>query len=137
MDFDFSDFERMLEKINDFSVGVNIPAGYVQSSTLWLVNSGELIGVTNIRHKLNKEIEHCGGHIGLGIRPSYRSKGHGTQLMKWSIEKLVGIGVSSIHIHCYKDNIASAKAIESNGGELMSELAIESRIVQRYLVTRT
>lgn len=137
MDFDCSDFRKMLAKINDFAEGTNLPSGYVQSSTFWLVDSGELIGVTNIRHRLNKEIEHCGGHIGLGVRPSYRAKGYGSQLMKLSIEKLNDIGVSTIHIHCYKGNIASAKAIISNGGTLKSELSLGNKIVQRYLVTRT
>ncbi len=137
MDFDYSDFEKMLAKISDFSKGENLPSGYVQSSTLWLVDAGNLIGVTNIRHRLNKEIEHCGGHIGLGIRPSYRGKGYGRKLMSLSIAKLNELGVDSIHIHCYKGNLASAKAITSNGGQLVSELPLESKVVQRYLVTRT
>ncbi len=137
MDFDYSDFEKMLAKISDFSKGENLPSGYVQSSTLWLVDAGNLIGVTNIRHRLNKEIEHCGGHIGLGIRPSYRGKGYGRKLMSLSIAKLNVLGVDSIHIHCYKGNLASAKAITSNGGQLVSELPLESKVVQRYLVTRT
>lgn len=137
MDFDHSDFEKMLSKISNFSEGINLPSGYVQSSTLWLVDSGSLIGVTNIRHRLNNEIEHCGGHIGLGIRPSFRGKGYGRKLMSLSIEKLHELGVDSIHIHCYKGNLASAKAIISNGGQLISELPLENKVVQRYLVTRT
>lgn len=137
MDFDYSNFEKMLAKISDFSKGINLPSGYVQSSTLWLVDSGILIGVTNIRHRLNKEIENCGGHIGLGIRPSYRGQGYGSKLMSLSIEKLNELGVDSIHIHCYKGNMASAKAIISNRGQLISELPLDNKIVQRYLVTHT
>ena len=137
MDFDYSNFKQMLGKISDFAAGVNLPPGYVQSSTLWLVDSGELIGVTNIRHRLNKEIEHCGGHIGLGIRPSYRGKGYGNKLMALSIAQLEDWGVNTIHIHCYKNNTASSKAIISNGGVLDSELPIANNIVQRYLVVRS
>lgn len=136
MDFDYRDFQKMLLKIDDFANGVNLPDGYVQSSTLWLVEAGELVGVTNIRHYLNKDIEYCGGHIGLGIRPSYRAKGYGNQLMKLSIEKLYDMGINTVHIHCYKDNIASAKAIISNGGILDSELTLDNKVVQRYLVIR-
>ena len=134
MDFDCSDFVKMLKKIKDFADGINLPSGYVQSSTFWLVDSGELIGVTNIRHCLNKEIEHCGGHIGLGVRPSYRGKGYGNKLMALSIEKLNELGVNTIHIHCYKDNAASAKAILANGGSLRSELPLGNKVVQRYMV---
>jgi predicted acetyltransferase len=134
MDFDCSDFQKMLAKISDFANGVNLPDGYVQSSTLWLVEAGELIGVTNIRHYLNKSIEHCGGHIGLSIRPSHRAKGYGNQIMRLSIEKLYDMGINTVHIHCYKDNTSSAKAIIANGGELDSELTLDNKVVQRYLV---
>ncbi|MDN3652897.1 GNAT family N-acetyltransferase [Thalassotalea ponticola] len=135
MDFDHGDFSHMLAKINDFSMGVNLPSGFVQSSTYWLIESGELVGVSNIRHRLNQQIRHCGGHIGLGIRPSYRGRGYGTELMSLSIAKLNDLGVSPIHIHCYKDNVASAKAITGNGGVLTSELVLDNQIVQRYVVT--
>ncbi len=134
MDFDYSDFGKLLEKIDNFAKGVNIPPGYVPSSTLWLVDSGELIGVINLRHYLSPEIEHCGGHIGLGLRPSFRGKGLGRYLMKLSIEKLNQMGVNSVHIHCYKENRASAKAITSNSGVLVSELTLENQVVQRYVV---
>ena len=134
LDFDHSQFENMLKKIKQFADGVNLPVGYVQSSTFWLVDGAELLGVTNLRHRLNKQIEHCGGHIGLGIRPSHRGRGLGAKLMKLSIEKLCGMGVKPVHIHCYKDNIPSAKAIIANGGELSSELMVDTKIVQRYKV---
>ncbi|MCY7294879.1 GNAT family N-acetyltransferase [Alteromonas sp. a30] len=137
MDFDCSDFDALLEKIDNFANGVNIPPGYVPSTTLWLVESGELIGVTNVRHYLSPEIEHCGGHIGLGIRPSYRGKGLGSKLMNLSIKKLNAMGVNSVHIHCYKENIASANAIISNGGVLVSELSIDNKTVQRYVAANT
>ncbi|MGX5202221.1 GNAT family N-acetyltransferase [Aliikangiella sp. IMCC44632] len=137
MDFDYSDFEKLLDRIDNFSKGLELPVGYVPSSTFWLVDSGELIGVTNVRHYLNSEIEHCGGHIGLGIRPSYRGKGLGRHLMKLSIKKLNTMGVNSVHIHCYKKNIASSKAIISNGGVLVSELSLDSNLVLRYLVSST
>ena len=92
--------------------------------------------MTNIRHYLNKDIEYCGGHIGLSIRPSHRAKGYGNQLMRLSIEKLYDMGINTVHIHCYKDNTPSAKAIIANGGELNSELTHDNKVVQRYLVIR-
>ena len=135
LDFDCSDFQRMLDKIDDFANGVNLPSGFVQSSTFWLVEANEIIGVTNIRHRLNRAIEHCGGHIGLGIRPSYRGKGLGRLLMQLSIEWLLKRGVDPVHIHCYKNNPASANTIIANGGTLHSELDMDHQVVQRFLVT--
>jgi len=135
LDFDHDDFNLLLDKLKDFANGVNLPEGYVPSSTLWLVDQGELVGVTNIRHFLNDNIMHCGGHIGLGIRPSYRGKGLGSLLMKLSIVYIRNMGINEIHIHCYKNNLASSKAITANGGQLKSELQLDDGTVQRYLVS--
>ncbi|CAM3799766.1 GNAT family N-acetyltransferase [Rheinheimera salexigens] len=148
LDFDFTDFEALLAKLADYAAGKNLPAGYVPSSTLWLVDNDQLLGVTNIRHYLNEQIKHCGGHIGLGIRPSYRGKGLGNLLMRLSIAHLKQKGVTPIHIHCYQDNYASANCIISNGGVLESELVLDEamakqigpvkvqpvKIVQRFIV---
>lgn len=134
LDFDHSDFAAMLRKLNDFHQGANIPEGFVPSTTYWLIINNELIGVTNIRHYLNERIRHAGGHIGLGIRPSARGQGFGNLLMQRSIEKAQALGINPVHIHCYKDNLASAQAIIRNGGVLDSEIEDGSKVVQRYLV---
>lgn len=134
LDFAYNNFDALLEKLNNFSLGINLPKGYVPSSTLWLIENDELIGVTNIRHFLNADIEHCGGHIGLGIRPSYRGKGIGKVLMKLSIEQLFAMGISDIHIHCYKHNVSSAACIIACGGALHSEISVDDSVVQRFIV---
>ncbi|WP_144211596.1 GNAT family N-acetyltransferase [Shewanella donghaensis] len=122
LDFDHQDFELLLKKLADFANGINIPAGYVASETYWLVDGAELVGVANLRLSLNEVITYCGGHIGIGIKPSYRGKGIGNLLMKKVIEAANSRGIKPLHIHCYKHNIASAKMIMANGGVLDSEI---------------
>ena len=134
LSFEHEDFDALLAKLDDFASGRNIPEGYVPSTTLWLVEGEQLLGVANLRHYLNARIEESGGHIGLGVRPAYRGKGLGKHLMKLAIETLNGMGVNQVHIHCYKDNLPSARAIVANGGKLHSEIMVESKTVQRYLV---
>ena len=134
LDFEHNDFPALLDKINNFTQGKNIPEHMVPSTTLWLVDNNELIGVTNLRHYLNEKIAHCGGHIGLGIRPSYRGKGLGYLLMKLSIDTLLKRGVHDIHIHCYKENIASARVITANNGMLDSEIIDSDHVIQRYRI---
>lgn len=134
LDLDFNNFEELITQLNNFSLGKNLPPGAVPNTTFWLVDDNEIIGVTNLRHYLNKRIKHCGGHIGLGIRPSVRGKGLGKLLMQLSIEHLFNLGVKPIHIHCYKNNTSSAKAIKSNGGILSSEFTENNQVIQRYLV---
>jgi predicted acetyltransferase len=135
LDFDHNDFDKLLAKLSDFATGKNLPDGYVQSSTFWLVSGKEILGVSNIRHLLNEAIEYCGGHIGLGVRPSRRRKGVGHLLMELSIKRLHSMGVNPIHIHCYKNNLASSNTIKACGGVLKSEINDKGVIVQRFLVT--
>ncbi len=134
LDFAYDDFDALLEKLENFALGKKMPTGYVASTTLWLVENEEILGVTNLRHKLNKQIMFCGGHIGLSIRPSQRGKSLGNKLMNLSIKKLHCMGVNQIHIHCYKSNLKSAKIIMNNGGVLDSEINDKEKIVQRYIV---
>lgn len=136
LDFDYSDFPSLLACLADFDAGRNLPAGYVASSTYWLVEAGEILGVSNLRHTLNEEIHRCGGHIGLGIRPSQRSRGLGAELMSLTIQEARKRGIDEVHIHCYKSNLASAKIIEANGGVLHSEIeeGALGNVIQRFVV---
>ncbi len=134
LDLDCSDFNGLLKLLDNYSKGINLPEGSVTNTTLWLLDGDEIVGVTNIRHHLNSRIRECGGHIGLGVRPSFRGKGIGNKLMQLSIEYLARLGISEIHIHCYKDNVSSAKTIVNNGGKLISELKIADTTVQRFIV---
>jgi predicted acetyltransferase len=42
--------------------------------------------------------------------------------------------IKEVHIHCYRDNLASAKMIEACGGILDSEVLAEGQVVLRYVV---
>ena len=120
LDLPYDNFEVLLKRLEQFEQGENLPAGSVQNSTYWLIDQQEIIGVTNIRHYLNERITHCGGHIGLGVKPGLRGKGIGKLLMQESINILRKRGVNPIHIHCYKENLASVNAIIANNGKLIS-----------------
>lgn len=136
LDFDASDFPALLQRVENLARGIDVPEGFVPSSTFWLVEDGELVGVSNLRHTLNDRIRHCGGHIGLGIRPSRRGHGLGNALMRRTIEQARARGIGELHIHCHKHNAASARMIIANGGALGSEVAIGEpvEVIQRFIV---
>lgn len=136
LDFDHSDFPSMLAKIADFAEGRNLPDGYVPSSTYWLVIDGELAGVSNLRHFLNAGLQKAGGHIGLGIRPSFRGQHWGVCLMQKTIEIARKRGIDDVHIHCYADNAASAATILRCGGRLIDTVEIDTATVARYIVSQ-
>ena len=99
-----------------------------------MVDGDEIIGCTNIRHRLNAQIEHCGGHIGLSIRPQFRRKGLGNTLLLLSLKKARELGIDVAHIHCHSHNHASKAMIEACGGQLHSELQVDAELISRYRI---
>lgn len=136
MDFDCSDFPALIKKLANYSKGINLPHWQVSNSTYWLVQNNELIGVSHLRHHLNEMLLKSGGHIGLGIRPSYRAMGYGNLLLELTIKKAEEMGIRDVHIHCHKRNTASVQMILSNGGVLDSEITETNNdeIIQRYII---
>lgn len=56
------------------------------------------------------------GNIGYSIRPNERNKGYGNDILKLILSKCEGLGMNEVCISCHKENIASKKVIEYNGG---------------------
>ncbi|WP_414830442.1 GNAT family N-acetyltransferase [Alteromonas sp. H39] len=136
LDFDHSDFPAMLTKIADFAAGRHLPEGYVPSTTYWLIIDGVLAGVSNLRHFLNAGLQEAGGHIGLGIRPSFRGQQWGAYLMQKTVDIARERGIDDVHIHCYADNAASAATIRRCGGELLDIVSLDTATVARYIVSQ-
>ncbi|WP_232366314.1 GNAT family N-acetyltransferase [Aliidiomarina halalkaliphila] len=135
LDFDHADFPAMLAKLEQFRMGVDLPQGFVPSTTYWLVDQQEMIGVANLRHYLNARIERAGGHIGLGVRPRERGKGLGATLLRLTLEQAWARSIQPVHVHCYKHNQASARMILANGGVLDSEIEDGGETIQRYIIS--
>ncbi|WP_087090582.1 GNAT family N-acetyltransferase [Acinetobacter pittii] len=135
-EFDHTNFESFLNKLRDYEKGESLEEGHVPNITYWLVEGNEIIGASNLRLKLNEQIEYCGGHIGLGIRPSKRGQNFGSKLLEFTIQEAWKLGLTELHIHCYKTNLASAKIIQANNGRLHSEITVD-QVVQRYVVNKT
>ncbi|WP_151743772.1 GNAT family N-acetyltransferase [Acinetobacter sp. KB005] len=136
MDFDHTNFDSFLNKLREYENGESLQEGHVANITYWLVEGSEIIGVSNLRPKLNEQIQYCGGHIGLGIRPSKRRNDFGSKLLELTIQEAWKLGLTELHIHCYKSNLASAKVIQANNGRLHSEIT-QDQVVQRYVVNKT
>jgi len=111
-------FEEFVKYKISQSNGLNLPAGYVPSAELWLIDNGEFIGQANIRHKLNDWLLEIGGHIGYWIRPSKRKKGYGREILKLALVEARKIGLKDVLVTCDVDNIGSRKVIEASGGKL-------------------
>ena len=97
--------------------------------------NGRLIGIIDIRHKLNEFLLSFGGNIGYSVRKSERQKGYATEILSLALEKCKELGLSRVLITCDKDNIGSKKTIMKNGGVFENEVNYEDNIIiQRYWI---
>jgi len=135
LDLPYQDFDALIHTLDAYSKGLALPSWLVPNTTFWLVDNKEILGCSHLRHYLNEDLAHVGGHIGLGIRPKARGKGLSKFLLNATIEEAVKIGIQHVHIHCYDNNIPSKKMIESTGAQLGSSVMLESenKRVLRYI----
>jgi len=130
---DYHDFDNYLARLE---VGENDPDGLVPDSTYFALDTGRniFVGAVNIRHRLNGDLLLRGGHIGDGIRPSERGRGFGTAMIGLALEKCRALGLSRVLMTCDRNNIASARTIQKNGGVLENEVDADGVIIQRYWI---
>ena len=128
------DFDASVSLAQSHAKGVDLPEGWVPCSTFWLVCANRIVGTVSLRHELNDFLRDYGGHVGYSIRPSHRRKGYGTQMLRLTLEKARSLGVERALVTCDDNNIASARAIEKNGGKLADTVKTEyvEYLVRRY-----
>lgn len=132
---DWHDFERYLWDLN---LAGDPDAGLVPESVLFLLDEerNRLIGAVGIRHHLNDFLLREGGHIGMGLRPSERNHGYGSEMLRLALVECKRMGIDRVLVVCDKDNIPSAKTILRNSGVLEDEI-VNSKgvVVQRYWIS--
>ncbi len=109
-------FDHVKRKL-DFEHNPNLPEGYVNETTFWIIEDGEYAGRISVRHKLTPKLETYGGHIGYIVRPKFRKRGLATKaltdILKYTKNDL---GITKVLLTTDEDNIGSQKVITSNGG---------------------
>lgn len=133
--FDASDFPALIKNLENCSKGIGLKEGMVEHSTYWLVNDdNRVLGAVNIRHRLNEKLLQGSGHIGYGIRPSERQKGNASEALKQALDIAKNMGIDRALVVCDKNNIASAKTIQKNGGVMENEALDDGEVIQRYWI---
>ncbi len=112
--------------------------GLVPATTFLAVDEDDrLIGMIDIRHRLNDYLLREGGHIGYSVRRSERRKGCATEMLRLALRECRRMGMTRVLVTCDRENIASARTIRNNGGVLENEVAPEGRVTQRYWIALT
>ena len=129
------DYEGWLKKLdNDLTCPVTDRK--VPGATFFLVREldNKIIGMINIRFKLNKMLEESGiGHIGYGIRPTERRKGYNKVNLYLGLLELHKVGVKTALLGAHKDNPASWKTMLALGANLLRESEFDGK--EEYVYT--
>jgi len=129
-------WSEYLEILKNESTGTNLKEGRVPATFLIADSEGKLVGRTSIRHELNDFLFSFGGHIGYGVRPSFRRQGFATEILRQSLTYIHGLGVTEVLVTCDEDNLGSIKVIESQGGVLENKVEFEGILKRRYWITK-
>ncbi|WP_191014263.1 GNAT family N-acetyltransferase [Treponema zioleckii] len=105
------------------SEGKDLPEGWVPQTNYLLWIDGEIAGMFRVRPILNDFLRNVtGGHIGYGLRPEFRGKGYATIGLSLALKELKKLTADSeALLFCHKDNPASLRVMQKNGGVVYGE----------------
>jgi len=133
-----ADPSAFIRTLLDASRGIGQPRGHVPQTTYWFLRDGRtIVATSSIRHRLTRDLEREGGHIGYNTRPSERRKGYGRLVCALTIEKAREMDIHRVLITCDDDNVASRKIIEASGGVFDDTVVsrVTGKTKLRYWVT--
>ena len=129
-------FEEWYRLILQNSSEHTVMQGLVPASTFIAVDENdEIVGMIDIRHRLNDFLFKQGGHIGYSVRKSQRRKGYATKMLSMALDVCKSLGIEKCIITCDKTNIASARTIMKSGGILENEIIDGEEIISRYWIS--
>ncbi len=106
----------------------------------WLWD-GEFFGVIGLRWQRGTEglPPSCLGHIGYSVVPWKRRRGYATEALRQLLPEARAEGLRYVEITTGPENPASQRVIEANGGVLVEQFTIPSRlgggVGRRYRIT--
>ena len=127
------DFAKWVQKELDFANNRNLPEGYVPGTTFVMYVDGTPVGISNLRHYLNKKLEQDGGHIGTHILPKYRGQGYGTIIKQKTLEKAKEMGIKTVLIFNHDTNTPAWRSSEKLGGKLDSINEVNGVKIRKYI----
>ena len=111
-------WSEILAQVRREADGRDLPADRVRADFLVAEADGVPVGRVSIRHELTPFLREVGGHVGYAVAPPFRGRGHATEILRQSVDRLHGLGVERALVTCDDDNVASAATIERCGGVL-------------------
>ena len=93
-----------------------------------------IIGMIDLRHRLNDFLAEYGGHIGYSVRPGERRRGVAARMLAEVLEIARERGMQRLLVTCDEGNEASRRTIERSGGVFERTTRHESMTILRYWI---
>ena len=115
-------YEEWLVKLESYR-SENPSNGWVPSETYFLIRESDnkIIGMINIRLRLNETLIKHGAHIGYGIRPTERRKGYNKINLYLGLKVCREHNLEEVLLDANLSNPASWKTMEALGGTRIGE----------------
>jgi predicted acetyltransferase len=113
---------KHLQSINQQGTEIELPNGTRVTKQpfdiYWLIKGSQFIGAVGIIHYLNEYLKKYGGHLGVGIHPSFQSQGYGEVAIRLILARAFQLNINPVCAYCDSKNKAMAKVFEKCGGIL-------------------
>ena len=131
-------FAEWLVRLQNMAHEETVAVGHMPANTFFAVRKSDskVVGIVDVRHRLNDYMLKYAGHIGYTVLPSERRKGYGYQQLVLALNFCKSIGIDRVLITCNDYNTASAKTIEKVGGVLENKIInpVNGELERRYWV---
>ena len=119
-------YEEWLDKINKESIQ-EATEKVVPNDTFFIYreNDNRLVGMINLRKKLNERYRRFAGNAGISIRPTERGKKYSNIALYGILKYFNTLGVKHIMLDCDEKNLSSRGTIKSLGGVLTKKTYID------------
>lgn len=127
------EFAKWVQKEIDSSGAKDLREGRVPGTTFVMYVDSTPVGVSNLRHYLNENLEKDGGHIGIHILPEQRGHGYGNIILLETLKKAKEMGIKHALVFNHDDNIPAWHTSEKLGGKLDSINIVNNIKLRKYV----
>ncbi|MCI8371118.1 MAG: GNAT family N-acetyltransferase [Lachnospiraceae bacterium] len=128
-------YEEWLEKVIANASTDTVDPNWVLTDTFFAVRESDhkIVGIADLRYELNEFLKDF-GNCGYSIRPSERRKGYAAELLRQLCAVAKEHGLKQLQLSVEKDNTASIKTIEKNGGTYGRSFTFENEEAYVYFI---
>lgn len=128
-------YEEWLSSVTLNTNPETVNENWVVTDTFFAIRKSDdkIIGIIDLRHTLNEFLKDL-GNCGYSVRPSERKKGYATEMLHQLLQVAKKTEMKELLISVEKENIASRKVIQKNGGEYERSFSFENEAADVYKI---